>query len=138
MGLVGRWLEPRSAVQASLGGTASRSALPALQVVDSDKFIETNLPRTKVMLEGFLTNPATSKKTPLAILHEYASRMSLEVGVTVLHAPCKHASLSCILRSLSEARGPLVDCYSLGQWHVAARSWCGAVRCCRCLTCHFQ
>ena len=96
-------------------GKALRSVLPALQVVDSDKFIESNLPRTKEMLEGFLTNPATSKKTPLAILHEYATRMSLEVGASVLYALCRHASPSCTPRPLSEANGPLVDWHSLGS-----------------------
>ena len=65
------------------------SPQPALQVVDSEKFIETNLPRMKHMLEGFHTNPATSKKTPLAILHEYASRLALEVGQSVLYTLTK-------------------------------------------------
>eukprot|EP00891_Asterochloris_glomerata_P007855 jgi/Astpho2/7855/Aster-x1463 len=51
----------------------------AEEVVDSDKFIESNLPRTRQMLAGFHANPATSKKTPLAILHEYASKRSLQL-----------------------------------------------------------
>lgn len=96
-------------------GKALRSALPALQVVDSDKFIESNLPRTRQMLAGFHANPATSKKTPLAILHEYASKRSLQVGASALHAFCRHASPSCTLRPPSEARASLVDWCSLGS-----------------------
>ena len=89
-------------------------------MVDSDKFIETHLPRTKEMMEGFLTNPATSKKTPLAILHEYATRMSLEVGASVLYALGQHASPSCTPRQLSEANDALVEQLSVGHRHVAA------------------
>ena len=102
-------------------------------MVDSDKFIETHLPRTKEMLEGFLANPATAKKTPLAILHEYASRMSLEVGASVLHA-----SPSCTVSEaspLSEANGPLVEWCFLGSgMQRLCVLWRGAERCCRRLT----
>ena len=92
-----RW--PLLTVPPCKEGKALRSALPALQVVDSDKFIESNLPRTRQMLAGFHANPATSKKTPLAILHEYASKRSLQwAPVRCMHsAGTPHQAALCAL-----------------------------------------
>lgn len=45
---------------------------------DPNKFLE-QYPKTRQLVETFRANPNTHNKTPLAILHEYATRLNLEV-----------------------------------------------------------
>ena len=46
---------------------------------DPNTFLE-GFPRCKRLVDTFRANPNTHNKTPLAILHEYATRLSLEVS----------------------------------------------------------
>lgn len=46
---------------------------------DPATFLE-SYPRCKRLLDTFRANPNTHNKTPLAVLHEYATRLSLEVN----------------------------------------------------------
>ena len=43
-----------------------------------------SLPRCKQLLETFRASPNMQNKTPLAIVHEYASRFNLEVRLMLL------------------------------------------------------
>jgi len=47
---------------------------------DPTTFLEA-FPRCKRLVDTFRANPNTHNKTPLAILHEYATRLSLEVSI---------------------------------------------------------
>ena len=47
-------------------------------IPDPDSFLDSFV-RCKHLVETFRANPSTHNKTPLAILHEYATRLGLEV-----------------------------------------------------------
>ena len=49
------------------------------QLPDPATFL-VSYPRCKRLVDTFRANPNTHNKTPLAVLHEYATRLSLEVG----------------------------------------------------------
>ena len=49
---------------------------------DPSTFLE-NYPRCKRLVDTFRANPNTHNKTPLAVLHEYATRLSLEVSQAI-------------------------------------------------------
>lgn len=51
---------------------------PPEPIPDPDSFLDSFL-RCKHLVETFRANPSTHNKTPLAILHEYATRLGLEV-----------------------------------------------------------
>lgn len=51
---------------------------PIEPIPDPDSFLD-SFPRCKHLVETFRANPSTHNKTPLAILHEYATRLGLEV-----------------------------------------------------------
>ena len=53
-----------------------------LLLPDPATFME-GYPRCKHLVDTFRANPNTHNKTPLAILHEYATRLSLEVSALV-------------------------------------------------------
>ena len=53
-----------------------------LLLPDPATFME-GYPRCKHLVDTFRANPNTHNKTPLAILHEYATRLSLEVSAPV-------------------------------------------------------
>jgi hypothetical protein len=50
-------------------------------IPDPDKYLD-SYPRCKHLVETFRANPNTHNKTPLAILHEYATRLGLELLYT--------------------------------------------------------
>ena len=58
---------------------------------DPATFLE-GYPRCKRLVDTFRANPNTHNKTPLAILHEYATRLSLEVSLhfNALAKPVHH------------------------------------------------
>ena len=45
-----------------------------------------SLPKCKQLLETFRASPNMQNKTPLAIVHEYASRFNLEVRPSFRHS----------------------------------------------------
>ena len=51
---------------------------PPEPIPDPDSFLDSFV-RCKHLVETFRANPSTHNKTPLAILHEYATRLGLEV-----------------------------------------------------------
>lgn len=51
---------------------------PPEPIPDPESFLDSFL-RCKHLVETFRANPSTHNKTPLAILHEYATRLGLEV-----------------------------------------------------------
>lgn len=51
---------------------------PPEPIPDPDSFLDSFM-RCKHLVETFRANPSTHNKTPLAILHEYATRLGLEV-----------------------------------------------------------
>ncbi len=53
---------------------------PPEPIPDPDSFLDGFL-RCKHLVETFRANPSTHNKTPLAILHEYATRLGLEVCI---------------------------------------------------------
>ena len=63
------------------------------QLPDPATFLE-SYPRCKRLVDTFRANPNTHNKTPLAVLHEYATRLSLEVSVQILLEDV-HACLTC-------------------------------------------
>jgi hypothetical protein len=52
---------------------------PPEPIPDPESFLDA-FPRCKHLVETFRANPSTHNKTPLAILHEYATRLGLEVS----------------------------------------------------------
>ena len=67
--------EPVSPKSASPPATAETPPEP---IPDPESFLD-GFPRCKHLVETFRANPSTHNKTPLAILHEYATRLGLEV-----------------------------------------------------------
>lgn len=52
---------------------------PPEPIPDPESFLDA-FPRCKHLVETFRANPSTHNKTPLAILHEYATRLGLELA----------------------------------------------------------
>lgn len=61
-----------------------RRAEDDVPLPDPNKFLE-QYPKTRQLVETFRANPNTHNKTPLAILHEYATRLNLEVILLDYH-----------------------------------------------------
>lgn len=55
-----------------------------------------SLPKCKQLLETFRASPNMQNKTPLAIVHEYASRFNLEVRHACIQASDSGSALLCI------------------------------------------
>ena len=73
---------------------------PPEPIPDPESFLD-GFPRCKHLVETFRANPSTHNKTPLAILHEYATRLGLEVchhaltAWLTLSTPFVSSGLSC-------------------------------------------
>lgn len=66
---------------------------------DPATFLE-SYPRCKRLLDAFRANPNTHNKTPLAVLHEYATRLSLEVTLFSAHSAFSSFPSQCSSRQL--------------------------------------
>ena len=68
---------------------------PLEPIPDPESFLD-GFPRCKHLVETFRANPSTHNKTPLAILHEYATRLGLEVrsDFSFMRLASRHASAS--------------------------------------------
>lgn len=73
---------------------------PMEPIPDPESFLDSFL-RCKHLVETFRANPSTHNKTPLAILHEYATRLGLEV------CSCLTMQLGFLLSTLRKLRAEL-------------------------------
>ena len=73
---------------------------PPEPIPDPESFLDA-FPRCKHLVETFRANPSTHNKTPLAILHEYATRLGLEVSKRSATAswPSLCRDLCCYMRA---------------------------------------
>lgn len=85
---------PPAKLPAAAQLASSKPKEEEVPVLDLAQLLQ-GFPKCNHLIETFKTSPNTQNKTPLAVLHEYATRLSLEVSQDAVSHPPLILSFSC-------------------------------------------